>query len=405
MAEYKDREHYIPLRKADLIDLLCKDKGLSQEERENFRQFCRIISSIYHFEYLERLEDLKTEYAPFDPDRVTVELTTLTPQEREQRLDRLFENFRWLLERANYKRLTKEDIEAATKEVSDWGLNMDVDFDVFERIEGFVRGDVMGTRSRRRWWKLWRKEEVRVPLYQRLVFMLKLRKHKRLGSDIAFDKVFLKIFKDIPKMDLEMLLPGARIQMPRFTVWKLGTSMFGGLAWIVYTIVRSILAVAVLSIWALYGPVAALLGYGYKQWYGYQTTKQMYSLQLTTSLYFQNLDNNGGVLFHLLDEAEEQECREAILGYYYLWRYAGEQGWTAASLDDYVELELEQLVNLKVDFEIEDALQKLEKLNLVEKVNDRYRAVPLAKALETLDSIWDNYFRYANPEPEKAPVG
>jgi hypothetical protein len=135
-------------------------------------------------------------------------------------------------------------------------------------------------------------------------------------------------------------------------------------------------------------------GYGYKQWYGFQATRQTYSLQLTQSLYYQNLDNNAGVLYHLLDEAEEQECREAILAYYYLWRFAGTEGWTAASLDDYVELDLERLAQLKVDFEIGDALDKLETLGLTEKIGDRYRAVALDRALEILDFKWDNYFQY-----------
>ncbi len=104
--------------------------------------------------------------------------------------------------------------------------------------------------------------------------------------------------------------------------------------------------------------------------------KTTYGLQLTQSLYYQNLDNNAGVLNHLLDEAEEQECREAILAYYYLWRYGGAKGWTAPDLDDYVEMDLERLANLKVDFEIEDAIAKLEKLRIIEKVGDRYRAHP-----------------------------
>src|SRR5205823_7687598 len=128
------------------------------------------------------------------------------------------------------------------------------------------------------------------------------------------------------------------------------------------TIVPAFVTLNPLAFW---GPLALVGGYGYKQYYGYVTAKQAYSLQLTESLYYQNLDNNAGVINHLLDEAEEQECREALLGYYYLWRYAGERGWSPRSLDDYVEMDLERLANLKVDFEIDDALDKLEKLNIV----------------------------------------
>jgi len=84
------------------------------------------------------------------------------------------------------------------------------------------------------------------------------------------------------------------------------------------------------TIWAL---AAGGIGYGYKSFYGYQQTRQRYHLTLTQSLYFQNLDNNAGVLFRLLDEAEEQECRESLLAYYFLWRRAGDTGWPAERLE------------------------------------------------------------------------
>ncbi len=405
MAEYADREHYIPLRVSDLVDLLCGDKGLAREDAETFRQFCRLVIATYHFEYNQKLQELKDEYAPFDPDSVTRTVTPLTPEQKRQKLDGLFERFTWLMERANYKRLDRSAIEAAMQEVSLWGINMQVDFDVFERMEVFARGDTVGRRFFKHWWQFWKRpEEVRVPVFLRLALILKLRPHKRLPPEIDTADVYLKLFKEIPKADIEMLLPGARVQMPGLVRLKMGGSLFSGLGWIAYTTARTLVAAATFTIWALYTPILALLGYGYKQWYGYQFAKTTYGLQLTQSLYYQNLDNNAGVLTHLLDEAEEQECREAILGYYYLWRFAGERGWTAGDLDDYIELDLERLAGLKVDFEIEDAIAKLERMHIIEKVGDRYRAHPLTKALEMLDYTWDNYFKYSNPEPEQAPI-
>jgi hypothetical protein len=404
MAEYADREHYIPLRVSDLVNLLCGDKGLARADGETFRQFCRLVIATYHFEYHQRLQELKDDYAPFDPDSVTRKIKPLLPEQKQQKLDDLFGQFTWLMERANYKALPEADLQAALAESSDWGINMEVDFSIFEKWAIFIRGDAMGRRTLRKWYRFWQADEVRVPIFQRLALIVKLKPSKRLPPEVDTNDVYLKLFKDIPKVDLEMLLPGARIQMPRLTRWKMGSSLFSGLGWIGYTTVRTLLAATVFTIWALYTPILALFGYGYKQWAGYQFAKTTYSLQLSQSLYYQNLDNNAGVLNHLLDEAEEQECREAILGYYYLWRFAGERGWTARDLDDYIEMDLERLAGLKVDFEIEDAIDKLEKLHIIDKDGDRYRAHPLAKALEMLDYTWDNYFKYNNPEPEQAPL-
>ena len=74
MAEFKDREHFIPIRRSELLELLCADKNLKPEERDLFRQFVRLVVATFHFEYNQRLEELKDSYAPFDPDRDTKQL-------------------------------------------------------------------------------------------------------------------------------------------------------------------------------------------------------------------------------------------------------------------------------------------------------------------------------------------
>jgi hypothetical protein len=393
MAEYKDREHYIPLRVSDLVELLANDHGMDRAASAQFRQFNELLSATFHFEYHRLLEQLKDVYAPFDPDSVTKPVIPLTEEQRSARLEDLYKRFVFLMERANFKRLTPEEIQDAVRGVSQWGLPMDVDMRIFDRLEVFARGDSIGDRYLRRWYRPWRKEHIRLPLYQRLVLFVKLHPNKRLPKEVDTNDVFLKIFKDIPKLDLEMLFPGARLKMPLLQRFKLGGSLVGGGAMVGYGVTGQVLE-ALANPSMFFAPLAALFGYGYKQYYGYQSTRNIFHLRLTQSLYFQTLGNNLGVLFHLMDEAEEQECREALLAYYYLWRHAGSDGWDASALDDYIEMDLERLANLKVDFEIEDAMAKLERLKLVTKKENRFVAVPIEQALEALDYAWDNYFKY-----------
>ncbi len=407
MAEYRDREHFIPLRKSDLIELLCRDKKMSRGERDSFRQFCTLLSSVFHFEYLKQLEELKDAYAPFDPDADTKALHEVSAEERTKDEEQLFEQFAALMERANFKLLTREEMERALQEMATvTGIHTHVDLSLFEHLDLFVRGDVMGRVSRRSWRKLWRKEELQVPLYQRMVLIVKLRKHKRLDRDIDTSRVYLKIFKDIPKVDQDMLLPGARVRLTRLDQALIIYPLAAGIGLTLYKIGASIMesslaAAGSLLTWGLAGVIG---GYGYKSYHSYQVKKQDYSLKLTKSLYFKSLDNNTGVLMRLLDEAEEQECRETFLAYFCLWKYAPPEGWTAEQLDDYVELYLEGNAKLKVDFEIGDALAKLERLKIVRKTDETYHAQPIEKALEMLDWTWDNYFKYNNPEREIEPV-
>lgn len=391
MAEYADREHFIPIRCADLIDLLASDKGsiagqeMTREQRQQFLQFAKLLMAYYHRIFHARLQQLKNDYAPFDPDADTKVFKTLSPDERGKAQDRLFEDFCSLLERANYKRMTRAEIEKEMEGSSYWGIDMDVEWNVFERLEMFHRGDVVGHRTRRHWLKIWQKLDISVPSWQRMVLIVKQQPHKRLGPNPDTEHVFLKLFKDIPRMDLEMLLPGTRIKMRMTERGKLGASLASSIGYVGWKLSAVSVALVRESILALYGPVALVLGYAYKTWSGFATTKQTYMLQLTQSLYYQNLDNNGGVIYRLLDEAEEQEIREALLAYFYLWRFAVDRPWTAAELDDYIELDIEKRLELPIDFEIDDALAKLERLQLLIKDGNGYRVRPIELAIAALE--------------------
>jgi hypothetical protein len=63
-------------------------------------------------------------------------------------------------------------------------------------------------------------------------------------------------------------------------------------------------------------------------------------------------------------------------------------------LDDIIEKRFETSYNSKVDFEIADALNKLERLELVTRAGGMLQAKPLPEAKCRLDVIWDNYFRF-----------
>ncbi len=402
MAEYTDREHFIPIRVADLIEYLCHECGpahgqvLTEDEQAAFRRFAHSVSGHIHVIYLDQLRKLKEAYAPFDPDADPKPLNPPRGPARSEALEKLFETFRLLMKRANYTRLSREELETITQGASYWGIDMDIPWDAFEKVEVFVRGKGLGRRTRRNWWRLWRKEEVSVPTFSRVAVIFKQNAHKRLGSEPDTQNVFLKLFKDIPQMDTEMLLPGGRIRMPKLERVKLGGSLASSVGYVVwrlsdFSLVQLVSGALSGAVWALYGPLALVLGYGYKTWYGFQVTKQTYFLQLTQSLYYQNLDNDAGVMFRLIDEAEEQEIRETLLAYFYLWRYAGERGWTTEQLDDYIELDLERRLNVHIDFEIDDAVQKLQAGGIVHEIDGRYRAVPLSEAQARLNRLWEQY--------------
>jgi hypothetical protein len=396
------RECFIPLRKSELVDLLCSDEALSQADQGLFRRFCAVVSATYHVQFNQRLETLKSDYAPFDPDSDTPSLAALTSLEKQRRLNQLLREFAWLLERADFKHLTREEIEPGRGKASQLGFHLFVDWSCFEHVAIFARGEASRATTIRRLRNFFRKEKIAVPIFQRLALILKLKPDRRFGPNVNTSCVYLKIFKEIPRLDVKSLLPTARVRLSPFERGKIGFSLMGGIGLALWKILQQVaelsinfltdvLPGALLSPLALWGIASATAGYGYRSYYNYTHTKQNHNLTLTQSLYYQNLDSNAGVLFRLLDEAEEQQCREAFLAYFLLWRHAPEEGWNIPELEGQVERYLEGHAQLKVAFDIGAALEKLEKLGVARKSEDRYSALPIQPALDSMSRAWQDH--------------
>lgn len=371
-------EHFIPLRKAELTDRLLANSELTEDERSALAALFDRLATSLHAEFYRRLDSLKNLYAPFDPDCAVAELDPRIHAASRERLRQLFDEFDELAERANFRALTLKDLNDALSQRSHWGLQLEIDIDAFERLEIYARGNVTGKRQRRRLSNWMRLEQLDVPVYERLIVMFRLAGERRVLRHLDHNSVFIKLFKDIPRLDFDMLLPATSVKMTIVDRMKILLPTMSGLSIAIWKIFQGALLAAFAGIYgllAVLGLVGGTIGYGIRSFYGYLNTKNKYQLSLTESLYYQNLDNNAGVFFRLLDEAEEQENCEAVLGYFFLWRNTSADGLTSDELDARVEAFLQGLAGRSVDFEVTDALAKLERFGLLETSQNRYRVV------------------------------
>lgn len=113
---------------------------------------------------------------------------------------------------------------------------------------------------------------------------------------------------------------------------------------------------------------------------------------LSDNLYFKNLDNNAGVFHTLIDAAEEEDFKEALLAYTFLLKH--KPGLNKLELDEQIEAWFMNKYNCPLDFEISDALNKLERMHLVTRTGDIYQALSLTQAKQYLDKRWDALFDY-----------
>lgn len=385
------REHFIPMRRTALVQALAARPELSTSDREAFLRIAEALSEQFHQEFRQYLETLKDCYAPFDPDADTRTLESWDDEERESRETQLFRTFDAVLRRANYRELSRTEIEEAVDVFSEWGLRLEIDFSIFNRLHVYARGDVIGKRERRRWRNFFRPESVDVPIYQRLVIIFDLHEQHAKNMTIDGQAVHIKLFKNIPKLDVDMLLPGSRVRMTWLDQGKIFVPTLSGVALTLTKILKTTLWLALTgTFWgivAFLGCVIGAIGYGVRSFLGYVHTKEKYQLNLTRNLYYQNLDNNAGVIHRLLDEAEEQETREALVAYFVLWTQAAGAGCSETELDRAAEHLLYELTGVPVDFDCHDAVDKLRRFGMAEWSDGHVCALAPEAVLRSLDNV------------------
>ncbi len=382
--------HFIPIRKSDLQHVLTDDPDLSTGDKAKLFYLYELLEATIHYEQLARIEKLKKTYGPFDPDAVTKDVRPVTSN-RETYVKSLFSEFEQVLVQANYARLDRHEIDTAVKALSHFGVRDDETCSI-KRIEVFARGHrTMPVEHPRSWSRrpIHRETEV----HDRLVVIFRLEDTTVPEDSPQRDRVYIKIFKDVPKSSVDCTFPNWQARMPLMVLIAILLPLIVGAS-----VTRFDLRESELALVGGYG-VFALLGIAFSVflYVAYERKKENYQTYRSKNLYLNNLVNNVGVLLRLLDDAEEQEFREAILAYFLLWQKAPVRGWSKQELDEAVEEYLRNSFRVETDFEVEDAVGKLERFDMVKSMpNNRFRAVEIDDALIWLDKKWDDYFPFYN---------
>ncbi len=388
MDQSDQREHFIPFRKTDIATMCVEDGKVASVDGEPFSNFCDILQSIIHFEFHERIERLKDLYAPFDPTGDTRPLVTHSPGDRDALQKALVVELEGVLAKANYTRVSKEELNHALSEESVFRVQLHTDLDDFAELILFRRGQ----RRRQETIPIWgglRKRVIDVDYFERVAIYVRFKdapvadpaaKPSRQPTSVPGSTV-LKLFQNIPRADLEMLFPNVDVRMKLTDRAMIGVPAVLGAFGILAKLGASLLVVwLVLAFWlgltssepkaidsaqliALGLGVFTLVMYLLRQYGRFKNRKIQFMKALADNLYFKNLDNNAGVFHHLIDAAEEEECKEAVLAYVFL-RAAGDGGITEAALDSAVEKWFAERWKISLDFEVDDALAKLARLGI-----------------------------------------
>ncbi|CAH9074265.1 unnamed protein product [Cuscuta epithymum] len=215
---------------------------------------------------------------------------------------------------------------------------------------------------------------IQEPTFDRIIVVYRLASTKTKPER----GIFVKHFKNIPMADMEIVLPEKK--SPSLTPMD----------WVKFLISAVIGLVAVAGsvelpkadFWVLFAVLSTVIGYVAKTYFTFQQNMATYQNLITQSMYDKQLDSGRGTLLHLCDDVIQQEVKEVIVAFFILM----EQG--KATLQD-LDLRCEELIqeefHVSCNFDVDDAVKKLEKLGIVTRDTiGRYYFVGLKRANEII---------------------
>ncbi|KAG5108652.1 hypothetical protein JHK84_045559 [Glycine max] len=190
--------------------------------------------------------------------------------------------------------------------------------------------------------------------------------------------IFVKHFKNIPMADMEIVLPEKKNPglTPKDWVKFLASAMVGLVA------VASSLHVDSADLRVIGAVLSTVLGYLAKTYFTFQQNLVQYQNLITRSMYDKQLDSGKGTLLHLCDDVIQQEVKEVIISFFILM----EQGKAnRQELDQWCEELIREEFGESCNFDVDDAVKKLEKFGIVTKdIIGRYQCVGLKRANEII---------------------
>ncbi len=422
----RGRERFIPVTRFALLDRLTAPASWPRGQAQEARRFFRYLDHWRRQQYNAQLHELEETYEPFSPDSDLLMTRTFTPDERGVMQKRVIEGMTKILDQANYVRIDHRDVEQILTRESAYGLDLYVDLDAFDEVLLYFRGASTKRDQRRRWHKFYLKEEFDIPIFQRLFLLFKLKpfdmrvrevmqaeklsrreaekmvRRARAGipSAVKDDNIYMKLFKNIPRSDLEMVFPNTQVRFRFFDKLRLGATAGGGIGLGAFGAAGKVALLATNPI-AAAGALVGLGGIAFRQAVNFMNQKQRYLVVMAQNLYFHAMADNRGVMLKLAARAAEEDIKEEMLLYSVLAKERARRQ-DLPDIDAAIEQYLSASFGVSVDFDIPDALRRLIEDGLViEHPDGTLETLPPKDAALHIDRKWDLFLDQL-PEPMSA---
>ncbi|CAC5387348.1 unnamed protein product [Mytilus coruscus] len=334
------KERYIPITRQSLIRLLVEEKAfLSESEKKIYTDFALGLDSAIVNKYHGILNEIKALFDPINPDKDTVKV-----------------------DRNNFDILR---IWALGKE------KPEVSIPWYRKLQ---------------FWKTPVRQTDGPAFYKRVVIALRLKKDQKL---------MLKVYKEVPVNGLEMLLPDGRIVIKSRDKQIIAGSAFLAMSSVLAKCV-TILAHMNVDWFLVVFITAGLLGG--RTYTVYNNRRNKYLARLNRQLYFKNVANNRGSLALLVDRAEDESFKEALMAYTFLLTNRSvlamkkDIQFVPTELGNITDLHLERKceewiekkTGAKIEFDSSEAIKHLQDFGILSISNGKLNVLPLDSAMRNL---------------------
>ena len=268
-------QHYIPLTRAEVKERLFADSRITPVLRKDLNDVCTMLEAIWHFRQHDVLERMKTTYAPLDPDQHgAVNLDTV---------DQFVAALSEVLIDGNWESITQDEIDEALEGEDVFPISLDIRFEEFIRMHLYKLGIKPYTIDVKRNFGL-TTETLSGEMYERVIQIIQFQdskwfeeqKRKKFDPGKENAGLHLRMFRDVPKLDLEVIFPNTSPKMRGQDKLKIAIPLFAGIGSMIAKYVPILLGTitgnaatsAGFSTTALGGIIGGLAGYMFKTWSG-----------------------------------------------------------------------------------------------------------------------------------------
>lgn len=394
-ASRPDRSRAIPVAMSALIDRLTVPSAWPPGKASEARRLFRYLEYWRRQQYTATMTELEQTYEPFSPDSDLIVTRTFTAEELAVLQQRVIGEIERVLAHGDYTRVSPDDVELLlSRDSAHYGLDLRVNFADFEECLIYYRGAAAVKSQRRTLRSLFRKEAFDVPTFQRLFVLFKTKPVALRGNmfppSVSDGKIYIKLFRNIPRTDLEMTLPNTVVRFRTVDKAKVLVSMSSAL---VFGFVGTIgkLALVATNPLAAAGAIFGLSGIAFRQAVGLLNQKQRYLVVTAQTHYFHSIADNLSVIQHLANRAAEEDVKEEALLYSVLAKETARRTDIAA-ISEAVERYLTSSFGVEVEAHLSDTLDRLLADGLVAENSDgSLTAVDPSEAAARLDAKFDDF--------------